>query len=62
MFNLNLYTEIPSPLDQFEIRNLLSLDAPATLSGKQIMWVKLSNSGDTLKLLVPSYSRKAICG
>lgn len=27
MFNLN-YTQIPSPLDQFEIRNLLSLDAP----------------------------------
>nr|YP_009072362.1 ATP synthase subunit 6 [Sclerotinia borealis]AHX83016.1 ATP synthase subunit 6 [Sclerotinia borealis] len=26
MFNLN-YTQIPSPLDQFEIRNLLSLDA-----------------------------------
>jgi len=24
----NLYTEITSPLDQFEIRNLLSLDAP----------------------------------
>jgi hypothetical protein len=23
-----LYTDIPSPLDQFEIRNLLSLDAP----------------------------------
>jgi F-type H+-transporting ATPase subunit a len=23
-----LYTTIPSPLDQFEIRNLLSLDAP----------------------------------
>jgi F-type H+-transporting ATPase subunit a len=23
-----LYTEIASPLDQFEIRNLLSLDAP----------------------------------
>jgi len=22
------YTDIPSPLDQFEIRNLLSLDAP----------------------------------
>ena len=22
------YTNIPSPLDQFEIRNLLSLDAP----------------------------------
>jgi len=27
MFNFN-YTEIPSPLDQFEIRNLFSLDAP----------------------------------
>jgi F-type H+-transporting ATPase subunit a len=24
----NLFTNIPSPLDQFEIRNLLSLDAP----------------------------------
>jgi len=24
----NLFTEITSPLDQFEIRNLLSLDAP----------------------------------
>jgi hypothetical protein len=23
-----LYTDIPSPLEQFEIRNLLSLDAP----------------------------------
>lgn len=27
MFNLN-YTQIPSPLDQFEIRNFISLDAP----------------------------------
>ena len=27
-FNNNLYREILSPLDQFEIRNLLSLDAP----------------------------------
>jgi len=25
-------------------------------------WLKLSNSGDTLKLLVPNYSREAICG
>lgn len=24
----NIYTHITSPLDQFEIRNLLSLDAP----------------------------------
>ena len=29
-FNNNLYREILSPLDQFEIRDLLSLDAPAT--------------------------------
>ena len=26
------------------------------------MWVKLSNSGDTLKLLIPSHSRKAMSG
>ena len=26
------------------------------------MWVKLSNSGDTLRLIIPSYSRKAISG
>ena len=25
-------------------------------------WLKLSNSGDTLKLMIPSYSRKAISG
>lgn len=54
-FNNNLYREILSPLDQFEIRDLLSLDAPAVLSGKlYTMWVKLSNSGDILELLVPS--------
>jgi F-type H+-transporting ATPase subunit a len=28
MENNNIYTTITSPLDQFEIRNLLSLDAP----------------------------------
>lgn len=27
-FNTNLYRDILSPLDQFEIRDLLSLDAP----------------------------------
>ena len=30
--------------------------------GKTLNWLKLSNSGDTLKLLVPSYSRKAVSG
>jgi hypothetical protein len=54
-FNLN--REIISPLNQFEIRDLLSLDAPTVFSGKQYtMWVKLSNSGDFLKVLILSYS------
>lgn len=39
----------------------LSTD-PAKCFGKTLLWVKLSNSGDTLKLLVPSYIRKVICG
>jgi len=30
--------------------------------GKTLNWQKLSNSGDTLKLMVPSCSRKAISG
>ena len=29
---------------------------------KTLYWLKLSNSGDTLKLMIPSYSRKAISG
>ena len=30
--------------------------------GKTLYWLKLSNSGDTLKLLIPSYIRKYISG
>jgi len=30
--------------------------------GKTLYWQKLSNSGDALKHMVPSYSRKAISG
>ena len=30
--------------------------------GKTLNWRKLSNSGDPLKLLVPSYDRKVISG
>ena len=30
--------------------------------GKTLIWLKLSNSGDTLKLLIPSHSRKAMSG
>ena len=35
---------------------------PADRSGKSIPWAQLSNSGDTLKLLIPSHSRKAMSG
>ena len=35
---------------------------PVKWFGKSFLWVKLSNSGDTLKLLIPNYSRKAISG
>jgi NADH-Ubiquinone oxidoreductase (complex I), chain 5 N-terminus len=35
---------------------------PALCSGKTHKWVKLSNSGDTLKLMIPSYIRKIISG
>ena len=35
---------------------------PALCSGKTHKWVKPSNSGDTLKLLIPSRSRKATSG
>lgn len=30
--------------------------------GKTILWLKLSNSGDPLKLMIPSYNRKVISG
>ena len=35
---------------------------PVLCFGKTHEWVKPSNSGDALKLLIPSYSRKAISG
>jgi F-type H+-transporting ATPase subunit a len=35
------YTTIPSPLDQFEIRNLLSLDAPIIAN----LHISLTNIG-----------------
>lgn len=36
--------------------------APALCSGITLLWGKLSNSGDTLKTIVPNYSRKIISG
>ena len=35
---------------------------PAKCFGKTLSWVKLSNSGDSLKLMVPNYNRKIISG
>jgi len=35
---------------------------PAKCYGKTLKWDKLSNSGNTLKLRIPNYSRKTICG
>ena len=35
---------------------------PAKCSGKTFVGYKLSNSGEPLKLMIPSYSRKAISG
>lgn len=33
---------------------------PAVGSGKSLLWVKLSNSRNALKIMIPSYSWKAI--
>ena len=62
MFNLN-YTQIPIPLDQFEIRNVLNLDAP--LLGN--LHISLTNIGLyltigafsvlTLNLLATNYNK-----
>jgi len=38
------------------------MSLPAGWCGKSLAWVKLSNSGDLLKLLVPSSCWKTICG
>ena len=35
---------------------------PAVCFGKTEKWVKLSNSGDTLKIIVPSHNGNIMCG
>ena len=35
---------------------------PVKNYGKILYWVKLSNSGEALKFMIPNYTRKAICG
>jgi len=44
------------------LKELTKIELPAGWFGKSFAWVKLSNSGDLLKLLIPSYSWKAISG
>jgi len=39
--HMHLFTEISSPLDQFEIRNLLSIDAPILAN----LHISLTNIG-----------------
>ena len=34
---------------------------PADRSGKSIVWAQLSNSGDTLKVIVPSHNGNVMC-
>ena len=36
--------------------------APAKWLGKSLLWVKLPNSGEALKLLIPNLNRKVISG
>ena len=42
--------------------DLNNIPTPAERFWKSLVWDKLSNSGELLKLLVPSYSQKAISG
>jgi hypothetical protein len=35
---------------------------PESCLGNNLLWVKLPNSGDLLKLMIPSCNRKVICG
>lgn len=35
---------------------------PADRSGKSVAWAQLSNSGDTLKIIVPSHNGNIMCG
>ena len=44
------------------ITYLVDSSYPAKYFGKILMWEKLSNSGDILKLIVPNYPLKRVCG
>jgi F-type H+-transporting ATPase subunit a len=45
-----------------QIGSLNEVYLPVKCFGKTLFRVQLSNSGDTLKLMIPSYIRKAISG
>ena|ERR1700741_1934585 len=57
----SLFASINSMVrEQIGSRNEIYL--PAKHSGIMQRWVRLSNSGNILKLLIPNYIRKNICG
>ena len=45
-----------------DITLLLVLSKAVMCCWKTLLWLELSNSGDTLKLMIPNYSRKIISG
>ncbi len=63
---INLFGSIAQDIFAFAavISSLLVITSknPVKCSGKTLFGYKLSNSGEALKLMVPSYSRKAISG
>ena len=44
------------------ITYLVDSSYPAKRIRSTLLWEKLSNSGDILKLIVPNYCRRAVCG
>jgi hypothetical protein len=59
-FNIKKYTK--NNLLNIEMKPGSGFHLPAFVSGITLMWVKLSNSGDFLKLIVLSYIRKNLSG
>jgi len=45
-----------------KLNDLKNVIIPVKNYGKILYWEKLSNSGDTLKFMIPNYSRKVVSG
>jgi hypothetical protein len=55
-FDAYLIPESDLELGQFRLLDVDNrITVPAKCIGITLMWVKLSNSGDTLKLVIPNY-------